>query len=185
MFARIAQRAAGFAPPALAAGRPDAGLVGARPGCRTLRVYFIKPSRYDDDGTVLAYRWGVIPNNTLIVLAGLNAAYAAAHPALEVQTVLWDELVDGVLAADVVASILDRGRADAVDVVIGLAGVQTNQYPRARDLALQFRRRGATVVMGGFHVSSHAPSRAFLEANGVTTVVGEADLTWTMLLDDH
>jgi radical SAM superfamily enzyme YgiQ (UPF0313 family) len=185
MLARIAGRPAGFAAPALRIGRPDAGLAAARATCSTLRVYFIKPSRYDDDGSVLAYRWGVIPNNTLIALAGLNVAYGAAHPELDVQTVLWDELVDGVVTAGVVASIVDRGLRDDADLIVGLAGVQTNQYPRARDLALEFRRRGATVLIGGFHVSSHAPSRAFLESHGVTTVSGEADVTWPALLDDH
>ena len=64
MLARAAQGSSGFALPNLAAGRPDAGLSAARAGRRLLRVFFIKPSRYDDDGYVLAYRWGVIPNNT-------------------------------------------------------------------------------------------------------------------------
>jgi radical SAM superfamily enzyme YgiQ (UPF0313 family) len=185
MLARITEYRRGFAPPSRDTRRPDDDLAPATPGRRALRVYFIKPSRYDDGGSVLAYRWGVIPNNTLIALAGLNAAYAATHPEVDVQTVLWDELVDGVLSGELVTSILARGERDRVDVVIGLAGVQTNQYPRARDLALQFRARGATVLMGGFHVSSHLPSRAFLEMHGVTTVVGEADLTWPLLLDDY
>jgi radical SAM superfamily enzyme YgiQ (UPF0313 family) len=185
MLARIAEYRSGFAPPSRTFQRPDDGLPPASAARRALRVYFIKPSRYDDNGLVLAYRWGVIPNNTLIALAGLNAAYAATHREVEMQTVLWDELVDTVLSGDVIASILARGELDGVEILIGLAGVQTNQYPRARDLALQFRARGATVLMGGFHISSHAPSRAFLETHGVTTVVGEADLTWPKVLDDY
>lgn len=36
---------------------------------------------------------------------------------------------------------------------VGLVGVQSNQYPRALDLAREFRVAGITVVMGGFHVS--------------------------------
>ncbi|MGH7786842.1 MAG: B12-binding domain-containing radical SAM protein, partial [Candidatus Binatia bacterium] len=185
MFARIAKPSGGFAPPAIDTARPDAGLPVARSGRRTLRVYFIKPSRYDDAGLVLAYRWGVIPNNTLIALAGLNAAYAAAHPEIDVQTVIWDEMVDGVISAAVVASIDEQARADGVDAIIGLAGVQTNQYPRGRDLALQFRHRGLTVLMGGFHVSSHPPSVRFLESMRVTVVLGEADATWPLILDDY
>ena len=185
MFARIAQRGAGFAPPAFAAPAPDAGLPPAAPGRRTLRVYFIRPSRYDDAGDVLAFRWGVIPNNTLIALAGLNAAYAAAHPEIDVQTVLWDELVDGVLTDAAVAAIASRATADGVEPLIGLAGVQTNQYPRGRDLARRFRRRGLPVLMGGFHVSSHPPSCEELGALGVTVVLGEADDTWPRLLDDY
>ena len=34
-----------------------------------------------------------------------------------------------------------------------LVGVQSNQYPRALDLARQFRKHGVTVAIGGFHVS--------------------------------
>jgi len=185
MFARLAQRSGGFAAPAIAAGRPDAALEAARAGRRTLRIYFIKPSRYDDAGRVLAFRWGVIPNNTLIALAGLNAAYAAAHPELDLQTVLWDEMVDGVIAVQTVASIAAQAGADGVEALIGLAGVQTNQYPRGRDLALQFRRAGLPVLMGGFHVSSHPPSVVFLAAVGVTVVLGEADANWPRILDDY
>jgi len=165
--------------------RPDAGLVAARPGRRTLRLVLIKPSRYDDRGDVLEFRWGVIPSNTLLVLAGLSAAYAAAHPELDVQTVLWDEHVDGPLSAELVTAICVRAAADRVDLLIGLAGVQTNQYPRARDIALQCRRSGLPVVMGGFHVSTHAATRAFLRTAGVTTVIGEAETTFAQMLDDH
>ena len=34
-----------------------------------------------------------------------------------------------------------------------LAGVQSNQFPRAADLAREFRAAGIPVVVGGFHVS--------------------------------
>ena len=36
---------------------------------------------------------------------------------------------------------------------VGLVGVQSNQYPRALDLARQFRAAQVPVVIGGFHVS--------------------------------
>ncbi len=37
--------------------------------------------------------------------------------------------------------------------MVGLIGVQSNQFPRALDLGRQFRARGVPVVMGGFHIS--------------------------------
>ena len=160
-------------------------LAPARSGRRTVRVYFIKPSQYDGDGYVLCYRWGIIPNNTLTALAGLTAAYASANRTVDIQTVLWDELVDGVVSPAVMRSIGARGRADRVEVLIGLAGVQTGQYCRARDLALQFKRLGLPVLIGGFHISGDEPSRAFLESMGVTVVVGEAETLWPALLDDY
>ncbi|MCZ6618283.1 MAG: radical SAM protein, partial [Gammaproteobacteria bacterium] len=37
--------------------------------------------------------------------------------------------------------------------VVGLVGVQSNQYPRAMDLAREFRKLDVPVAIGGFHVS--------------------------------
>jgi radical SAM superfamily enzyme YgiQ (UPF0313 family) len=37
--------------------------------------------------------------------------------------------------------------------MVGLIGVQSNQYPRALDIARPFREAGISVVIGGFHVS--------------------------------
>jgi radical SAM superfamily enzyme YgiQ (UPF0313 family) len=155
--------------------------------CRTVRVYFIKPSKYDDRGRV-AYFWkGVLPNNTLTVLAALNESYNRFHgdDGVYVETVIWDEQVDGPILPATVQAIQEKALEDGVEAVIGLAGVQTNQYPRGRDLALQFRRAGFTVLFGGFHVSGYPDSRAFLESCGVTTVVGEAETIWGDMLDDY
>ena len=170
------------------AGRvlPPDGCLGPDPdGIRTLRIYFVKPSQYDNDGYVLRYRWGVVPNNTLAVLAALNEAYARARPGIHIQTVLWEEMVGGVVSPTVMRSIGERGRRDGVEVIIALAGVQTGQYPRARDLALQFKRLDFPVLMGGFHVSSDEASRDFLVSAGITVGVGEAEATWAVLLDDY
>jgi hypothetical protein len=48
--------------------------------------------------------------------------------------------------------VVKRIRA-AGNGMVGLIGVQSNQFPRALDLGRQFRAHGLTVVMGGFHVS--------------------------------
>src|SRR5260370_41148928 len=48
--------------------------------CRTIRVYFIKPSRYDEDGFVQYFRYGVQPNNTLTVMTALNEAFNNRYP---------------------------------------------------------------------------------------------------------
>lgn len=170
--------------PQLRRPRPDAGLAPAVAGRQTVRVVLVKPSKYDDAGAVLSFRWGVLPSNTLIVLAGIVAAYAAARPHLDVQTVLWDEVVDGAVSPAIVDALVADARRDGVVLLVGLVAVQTNQYPRARDLALQLRALGAAVAMGGFHPSSHAASRGFLASAGVTTVIGESEHTFARLLDD-
>jgi hypothetical protein len=185
---RRAARDAGELAPPLAA--PEGRLertTAAAVVCRTVRVYFIKPSKYDDRGRVAHFWKGVLPNNTLTVLAALNAAYnrLRGDDHVYVETVIWDEQVDGPIVPATIRAIQEKALEDGVEVLIGLAGVQTNQYPRGRDLALRFRRAGFPVLFGGFHVSGYPDSRAFLESCGISTVVGEAETMWATILDDY
>ncbi|HXW85331.1 MAG TPA: radical SAM protein [Candidatus Binataceae bacterium] len=154
---------------------------------RTIRVYFIKPSRYDEDGYVHVFRYGIQPNNTLTVLKALNEAYNrkfSAERNVYLDTVIWDEICDGVVSPQTIVAIKDKAREDGVELLIGMAGVQSNQYPRGRDIALQFVNQGVPVLMGGFHVSGYPESRKFLNSVGVTTVVGEAENTWGEIIED-
>ncbi|MFA7060876.1 MAG: cobalamin-dependent protein, partial [Pedobacter sp.] len=57
----------------------------------------------------------------------------------------------------------------------------TAQVSRAYEIADAFRKRGKTVVMGGFHVSN-LPEEALAHADAV--VVGEGELVWPGLLAD-
>src|SRR5688572_23449472 len=66
--------------------------------------------------------------------------------------------------------------------LVALIGVQSNQYPRALDLARPFREAGVAVAIGGFHVSgclSMLDGRAVdLDAcrdMGITIFAGEAE----------
>ncbi|MGH7964717.1 MAG: hypothetical protein ACRERD_23375, partial [Candidatus Binatia bacterium] len=78
--------------------------------CRTLRVYFIKPSKYDQDGYVLRFWKGVLPNNTLTALAALNEEYNRLRAAdnVFVETVLWDEIVDGAINTTTIQAFKDK-----------------------------------------------------------------------------
>jgi radical SAM superfamily enzyme YgiQ (UPF0313 family) len=155
--------------------------------CRVLRTYFIKPSRYDEEGYVEYFQWGVQPNNTLTVLTALNEElnrrYASDRNVF-LETVIWDEICDGVISPDTITAIKQKAREDGVELLMGLAGVQSNQYPRGRDLALQFVAEGLPTMMGGFHVSGSPDSAKFLNACGVTTVVGEAENLWAGIVED-
>jgi radical SAM superfamily enzyme YgiQ (UPF0313 family) len=155
--------------------------------CRIVRVYFIKPSRYDDDDYVQYFRWGVQPNNTLTVLAALNDTFNkqfASKRNVFLETVIWDEICDGAIGPETIASIKEKAREDGVELLIGIAGVQSNQYPRGRDLALQFVANNLPTVMGGFHVSGYPQSREFLHNCGISTAVGEAENFWGELIED-
>ena len=74
---------------------------------------------------------------------------------------------------------------------VGLVGVQSNQFPRALDLARRFRAAGIPVVMGGFHVSGCIsmlpelpPDIQEALALGVTLYAGEAEGRMADLLRD-
>jgi hypothetical protein len=156
--------------------------------CRTVRIYFIKPSRYDEEGYVQCFRYGVQPNNTLTVLKALNESLNqrfATRRNVSLETVIWDEICDGVVSPETVLAIKDKAREDGVELLIGIAGVQSNQYPRGRDLALQFVAQGMTTMMGGFHISGYPESRTFLNSCGVATVVGEAENLWGQIIEDY
>ena len=70
-------------------------------------------------------------------------------------------------------------------------GVQSNQFPRALDLARPFREAGIAVAIGGFHVSGvismisdHALGLDTCREMGVTMVAGEAEGRLEALLQD-
>ncbi len=84
-----------------------------------------------------------------------------------------------------------RHRRQGTKVVVGLVGVQTNQFPRAQDLARQFKAEGFDVIIGGFHVSGAVamssampPECQDMIAAGVTLVLGEVEDAWGGILRD-
>src|SRR5260370_26545480 len=57
--------------------------------------------------------------------------------------------------------VLKKWRTPDTLVVVGLVGIQTNMFPRARELALEFKTAGGVGVRGGFHLRgaiSHLPA---------------------------
>ena len=167
-------------------GAAEAAVLKPEP-CRIVRVYFVKPSRYDDDGYVQFYRWGVQPNNTLTVMAALNDTFNKRYSSQRnvlLETVIWDEVCDGAVGPESITAIKEKAQEDGVELLIGIAGVQSNQYPRGRDLALQFVAQGLPTIMGGFHVSGYPQSRDFMHSCGISTAVGEAENFWDDVVHD-
>lgn len=158
--------------------------------CRALRLYLIKPSKYDDDGYVIRYWKGVLPSNTLACLYGLTQEVRRSEvlgPNLQWHVEAMDETVQRI---DPV-KIARAGKKRGTRTVVCLAGVQSNQFPRAADLALEFRRLGVEVLIGGFHVSGVAatlgelpPEVTALQKAGVTVVAGEIEGRWAAILQD-
>ena len=157
---------------------------------RRIVVYLIKPSRYDDDGYVVRHWRGVLPSNTLACLDALTHDVAQRRLLGEhvwIETRLIDETVEKVR----VRQIVHEARRGHARVIVGLVGVQTNQFSRARDLAVQLRAADVTVMIGGFHVSGvmamfpdDPPDIAGLVATGTTVVAGEVEDYWAKILSD-
>lgn len=174
-----------------------------------LAVLLIKPTTYDDRGFPLRFWKSVLPSNSLATMYSLTAqALESGH--VPVDDWIVDAYDDAVWSQRVtrpealVAKHLD-GRTR---VVVGMVGVQTNQFPRAVDLARRFRNAGAEVVFGGFHVSGSIgtlydgiasmdyrrrdvpspkqmpPEIERLWDNGIVVCHGEAEGVWPQILSD-
>src|SRR5208337_2414647 len=75
--------------------------------------------------------------------------------------------------------------------MVALVGVQSNQFPRALDIGREFRKRGVTVAVGGFHVSGCIamlpelpPDLKQAQALGMILFAGESEGRMANLLCD-
>ena len=112
----------------------------------------IKPSHYDDDGYPIVWWRTILPSNSLAALNGLARDAATREilgPGVHFNLIPIDECNQHVVPQRI---IRDLQRRDA-KALIGLVGVQSNQFHHALDLAREFRAAGLPVVIGGFHVS--------------------------------
>ena len=113
-------------------------------------LVLIKPSHYDDDGYVIQWLRSAIPSNTLAVLNGLaldcNQRRVLGND-VEIEISAVDETNSRIRLKRIIRHL--RGKR----ALVGLVGVQSNQFPRAMDLARPLRAAGIAVCMGGFHVS--------------------------------
>jgi radical SAM superfamily enzyme YgiQ (UPF0313 family) len=160
-----------------------------RPAFKKFRIVLIKPSKYDDDGYVIRFWKGVLPSNTLNVLQGLTEAVkdSRVFGDLRLEIVTFDETAERLS----VRKIIRWSRRPGTKLVVGLVGVQTNQFPRAFDLARQFRAAGIDVIIGGFHTSGtinmlgdQEPDIQALVKESITIVSGEVEENWAEILAD-
>jgi hypothetical protein len=152
-------------------------------------VVLIKPSHYDDDGYVIQWRLSTIPSNSLASVYGLLAA-CAEERALGLGVDIEIEACDECNTVIDVKATARRIKA-AGGGFVGLVGVQSNQFPRALDLAREFRAAGVTVVIGGFHVSGCIsmlpelpPDLKEAQALGVILFAGEGEGRMADLIRD-
>lgn len=159
-------------------------------GIERLELILIKPSKYDDTGYVMRYVRGVLPSNTLATLAGLTEEIVeqGSLGAVQVEVLMMDEFVQKIDPK----KLARKYKRPGIHPVVALCGVQTNQFPRAADLARKFKAEGITVMIGGFHVSGAIamsetgtpPECQSLMDEGVTLVKGEVEDCWGDILRD-
>jgi hypothetical protein len=156
---------------------------------RTFKVVLIKPSHYDRDGYVIQWWRSGIPSNSLASVHGLLTECADA-------CVLGPDVKIDIEGYDECNTVIDIERAirairTAGSGFVGLVGVQSNQFPRALDLARQVRAADIPVVIGGFHPSGCLAMLPELPPDlkeaidlGVTLYGGEGEGRMTDLLRD-
>lgn len=118
-----------------------------------LVVILIKPTHYDDDGFPHRYWRGVLSSNSLAMMYSLTKqALGQVVPSdIPVETHM---LEDGIYRhAKQLKQLYRRFPEKGTKLIVGLVAVQTAQFPRACDLIDRWRAKGATCVIGGFHVS--------------------------------
>src|SRR5437868_13179575 len=101
---------------------------------KQFQLVLIKPSHYDDDGYVIRWWRAMIPSNSLAALYGIAVDCAD-------RKVLGDAVAIDIVAIDEtntridIPALLARLRRHDNFGLVALVGVQSNQYPRALDIA--------------------------------------------------
>ncbi len=161
----------------------------AFPKKRRFSLVLIKPSHYDDDGYVIQWFRSAIPSNSLACLYGLALECAE-------NKVLGDDVELSIHAFDETNTIIRTKKIaglieSADDGMVLLVGVQSNQFPRALDIARPLRANGIKVALGGFHVSGtmsmlkeRDPSVQRAIDMGISLFAGEAEGRLSQVLTD-
>jgi radical SAM superfamily enzyme YgiQ (UPF0313 family) len=165
-------------------------MFAARPPQRRFQLVLIKPSHYHDDGYVVQWARAVIPSNTLAVLYSLGRD-AAQRMVLGPETAIDITVIDEINSRVKIKQLLARFRRHGGFGMLGIVGVQSNQFPRALDIARPFRAAGVPVMIGGFHVSGCLAMLPELQADlkvalemGVSLFAGELEGRIDTILTD-
>jgi len=148
---------------------------------QVFHVFLVRPTRYDDKGYSIHWRQAIVPSNSLACMYGiaLDSAYRKVlGNDVEIRITAFDESSDVVVYQDLIKKLQQVGQR----MLLCLVGVQTNQFPRAMDIAQFFISAGEPVCIGGFHVSGCVSMLEKLpqelidaQERGVSLFAGEAE----------
>ena len=148
---------------------------------KIFHLILIKSTRYDSDGYPVQWFRSPLPANSLACLYGLADDCRR-------RKILGDDVDIRILAIDETnrrvdtAKLIGEIKRSGGGALIGLVGVQSNQFPRAVDMARHFLENDIAVAIGGFHVSGCLSMLDELPAEikaaqemGITIFAGEAE----------
>ena len=157
---------------------------------RRFQLVLIKPSHYHDDGYVIRWWRALIPSNSLASVYGLALDCAKRH-VLGEDVEIDIDLIDETNTRVNIPKLIRRFRRHDNFGLLALVGVQSNQYPRALDLARHFRAAGIPMALGGFHVSGclsmldgKAIDLELASDLGISIFAGEAEERLEAVLQD-
>jgi hypothetical protein len=160
------------------------------PARRRFQLVLIKPSHYHDDGYVIRWWRTIIPSNSLAAVYSI-AVDCSQRQVLGPDVEIDITAIDETNARIKVPALLARFRRHSDFRLVALVGVQSNQYPRALDIARPFREAGIQVAMGGFHVSGclsmldgDAVELDACQDMGIAMFAGEAEGRLDLVLRD-
>jgi hypothetical protein len=163
-------------------------MTAAKRARQRFSLVLIKPSHYDDDGYVIQWLRSAIPSNTLAVLYGLALDCKERRVLgddVEIVISAFDEC-NTHIRPERIARQLSGGLG-----LVALVGVQSNQFPRAMDIARPLRAAGIQVCIGGFHVSGCLSMLPEVPAElkqamdlGISLFAGEAEGRFEQVLRD-
>jgi hypothetical protein len=164
-------------------------MLSKTPG-RRFQLILIKPSHYDADGYVVQWLRSTMPSNSLAAvysLANGAAERGVLGPDLPIDVLAIDETNTRVKPKEIARRIARHGGVG----MVGLIGVQSNEFPRALDIARPLRAAGVQVMIGGFHVSGCLAMLNETQADikvaqglGISIFAGEAEEGLDEVLED-
>ena len=151
------------------------------PASRRFCLVLVKPTHYCDDGYPIVWLRSAIPSNSLACMYGIAEYF------LRDEKVLGDGIDCEIHALDESNTRIRPDRiARQIEAagagMVMLVGVQSNQTPRALDIARRLRADGIPVGIGGFHMSGvismiggDDAALRDAQAMGVSVFAGEAE----------
>ena len=122
------------------------------PHIKPFQLWIIKPSHYDDDGYVIQWWRSSLPSNSLATIYGIAQECVGRRPLgdeVRVDIHALDETNTRIQPERIVREIHRAG----AQALVCMVGVQSNQFPRAMDIARPLHNAGVQVIIGGFHIS--------------------------------